>query len=229
MAKIKFGDNVVVMSGKRGGNVYSRNRGGAYSKNWVKPTNPFSIYKAAIKSFFGASSQAWRTLTESQRVSWNSVTPNYQVIDRLGALITLSGIALFKSLNQNLDTISETAILAPVMPAGTEVTLLTSMTADVSDNEIHIISADTVPAGMKQVIEATPPLSAGVFNANNKFRVVQVVDAAGAADIDIVTLYVARFGSFPPVGSKLFARTKFINKTSGESSTYSSASCITTA
>lgn len=229
MAKIKFGDNVVTMSGKRGGNIYSRNKGGAYTKNWVKPTNPFTTYKAAIKSVFGYLSQHWRNLTDAQRLAWNSNTANYQVIDRLGALITLSGLALYKSLNQNLSTIGMSYITSPLMPAGTLVAGFSSMTADVSDNEIHVIMDAVVPAGMKQVIEATPPLSPGVYNASNKFRVIQVVDAAGAADTDIVTAYVARFGSFPAAGSKIFARVKYINKTTGESSTYSAGSCIVTA
>jgi hypothetical protein len=56
-----------------------------------------------------------------------------------------------------------------------------------------------------------------------------VVDAAGAADKDVAADYIARFGSFPPAGSKVFARTKFINKTTGESSTYYAQSCIVTA
>lgn len=229
MAKIKFGDNVVAMSGKRGGNIYSRNKGGAYSKNWVKPTNPFSTYKAAIKSVFGALSQLWRTLTADQRASWNSATPNYQVIDRLGSLITLSGIALYKALNQNLSTISMAYITSPTMPEGTLTTTITHLTADVSDGELHVTSDAVVPANMRQVIELTPPLSAGVYNAGNKFRIVAVVEAAGAADQDVAADYVTRFGSFPPAGSKVFARTKFINKTSGESSTYYALSCIVTA
>jgi hypothetical protein len=229
MAKIKFGDNVVAMSGKRGGNIYSRNKGGAYSKNWVKPTNPFSTFKAAVKSVFGALSQSWRTLTDAQRLAWNSTTANYQVTDRLGSLITLSGIALYKGLNQNLDTVGVAALTSPVMPQGVLISLFNSLTADVSDAALHVIMDGVVPAGMAQVIEATPPLSAGVYNASNKFRIITTVAAAGAADQDIAGLYIARFGSFPPAGSKIFARVKYINVTSGESSTYGAGSCIVTA
>lgn len=226
MAKIKYGEFVVTASGKVGGTIHSRNKGGAYVKNWVKPTNPASSFQTAVRAVFSSFSQAWRTLTDAQRAAWNSGTSNYQVIDKLGALITLSGIALYKSLNQNLSTIGESAISTPPMPSGVLTTTLSSMTADVSDDEIHVINSAVVPAGMKIVIECTPAQSPGINNANNKFRVVKVVDAAGAADQEISTEYVARFGSFPPAGSKILSRVKFINKTTGESSTYQSTSCI---
>jgi hypothetical protein len=229
MAKVTYGEFVTNMSGSVGGTVHSRNKGGSYTKNKVIPSNTYSSFKAAVKATFGSLSQAWRNLTEAQRIAWNSATGNYQVIDVLGKLITLSGINLYKSLNQNLATISVAAISTPPMPQGTSVTTFTSLAVDVSDVAIDVTMSAVVPANMKQVIEATPPMSAGIFNANNKFRVLSVVDAAGAAAQDVGAAYVTRFGAIPPAGSKIFVRVRYVNKTTGESSTYSSLSAISVA
>lgn len=228
MAKVTYGEFVTNMSGSVGGTVHSRNKGGSYTKNKVIPSNTYSSYKAAVKNTFAQFSQAWRNLTEDQRIAWNSSTGNYQVIDVLGKLITLSGINLYKSLNQNLATIGVAPISSPPIPAGTLVTSFSTLTADVSDGEINVTMSAVVPTGMKQVIEATAPVSPGIFNANNKFRVLKVVDAGGLALQDIASEYIIRFGSFPADGSKIFVRVKYINKTTGESSTYSSLSCIVT-
>lgn len=228
-AKVVYGEFVTNMSGSVGGTVHSRNKGGSYTKNKVIPSNTYSPYKAANKSAFGGFSQAWRTLTEAQRIAWNSATGNYQVIDVLGKLITLSGINLYKSLNQNLFTIGVADISTPPMPQGTLVESFVSLACDVSDVAIDVTMGGAVPANMKQVIEATPPMSAGIFNANNKFRVLKVVDAAGLAAQDVGADYVTRFGAIPPAGSKIFVRVRYVNKTTGESSTYSSLSTISVA
>lgn len=226
MAKIKLADFVVAISGKTAGTIFSKNRGGKYRKAWSKPTNPFTVYKAAVKSKFGSLSQDWRLLTQSQITAWNAATANFKIVNVLGELITPSGINLYKWLNQNLFTIGMPTISNPPMPAGVLSEQVVSILADATGPVFDVNSSGAVPAGMKQVIEATPPQSPGKSEANNQYRVVQVVDAAGLATISIAVDYAARFGSAPPAGSKVFVRTKYVNKTTGESSTYSLGSTV---
>lgn len=227
MAKVKYGEFVVGMSGKVGGTIHSRNKGGAYTKNWAIPTNTPSSYRTAVRALFGMFSQAWRNLTAAQIAAWNSATGNFQVIDRMGNLITLSGINLYKGLNQNLMGVGAAAISTPPMPAGTISAQIGNLTSTFTGTILTLTTAQAVPTGMAMVVEATSPQSPGVSNAQNEFRVVQSFAAAAASPHDIETNYIARFGSFPPAGSKVFARIKFINITTGESSTYSNTSAIT--
>lgn len=227
MAKVKYGEFVVGMSGKVGGTIHSRNKGGAYTKNWAMPTNTISSYRTLVRSYFGSFSQAWRSLTAAQIAAWNSATSNFQVIDRMGSLITLSGINLYKALNQNLVGVGVAPISTPPMPEGTLSTAIGALTSTFTGTILTLATASAVPTGMSMVVEATPPQSSGVSNAQNKFRVVQVFAAAATSPHDIETTYVARFGAFPPAGSKVFVRIKFINATTGESSTYSNTSAIT--
>ena len=64
--KIKWGAMVVDGSGKLGGHVASKNRGGSYFRTKVTPTNPNSTSQAAVRSRLTALSQAFRALTIAQ-------------------------------------------------------------------------------------------------------------------------------------------------------------------
>ena len=64
-------------------------------------------------------------------------------------------------------------------------------------------------------IWATPGLSQGTSNANNKFRLLQAIDGATASPEDIKTAYDLRFGA-PTLGTKVFVKLVVINSTTGQ-------------
>jgi len=57
--KIKFGAIVVAGSGKIGGHVASKNRGGAYLRTKVTPTNPNSPAQAGARALLASLSTGW--------------------------------------------------------------------------------------------------------------------------------------------------------------------------
>ena len=67
MAKIKFGMMMTDASGKLGGQVFSKNRGGSYVRTKVTPTNPQSTAQMSIRGIFASISSRWSSLTEAQR------------------------------------------------------------------------------------------------------------------------------------------------------------------
>lgn len=95
------------MSGKIGGNVYARNRGGMYVRTWAKPVQPDTPLQTAVKSYMGAAVGVWtNTLTQAQRDAWTLYAANTPVVNRLGDTVYLTGqnhfIAQYVSAIQGL-------------------------------------------------------------------------------------------------------------------------------
>lgn len=96
MAKIvPFLGNI---SGKIAGNVFASNKGGAYIRQFVKPTNANSPAQQRARAAFSAGSRAWATLTSTLKSAWNefassSFSPK---IPKSG--VTYSGASAYSSL-----------------------------------------------------------------------------------------------------------------------------------
>lgn len=203
MAKVQFGGGISGMSGKLGGNVFARNKGGAYSRNWVKPTNPSTPAQQNQRNTLALKSAAWRLLTDEQRDSWKSWADDNPVLDRLGASIVLSGAQAYTKININRDNAGDgaTQSTTPGSPTYAAAVLNTAGSLDVQ------IAGDTllVPLGAGAAendivfMFCSKPVSAGVTNTNSSLRLVTVstLSAAqiSAAEVDIITTYKAIFGA----------------------------------
>ena len=191
------------MSGKMAGNVYARNKGGAYVRNWVKPTNPATVAQQNQRNSLSLKSAAWRTLTDEQRDSWKSWADDNPILDRLGASIILTGAQAYTKININRDRASDAATQSTTPGAPT-------FAADVIDTTDSLdiqIAGDTflVPLGAGAsendivFVFASKPVSAGVTNTNSQLRLVDVVTISGAqitaGEIDIITEYKTTFGA----------------------------------
>ena len=227
MAKIKFGMMMTDARNKLGGQVFSKNRGGAYIRTKVTPVNPSSVAQALVRGIFTFFSQAWRSLTAAERTAWNAATSNFTTTDIFADVRTPSGLNLYKKLNQNLILVGAGAITTPPLPQTIENVPLDSITADFSAQSLSLAAAGgPVPANHTLVIEATPALSAGVSFVESEFRVIGYRAAAVTYPIVASADYIAKFGAVGAAGSKVFVRTKCINLTSGQASAYTKASTI---
>ena len=203
MAKVQFGGGISGMSGKLGGNVFARNKGGAYSRNWVKPTNPATPAQQNQRNTLALKSAAWRLLTDEQRDSWKSWADDNPVLDRLGASIVLSGAQAYTKININRDNASDgdTQSTTPGSPTYAAAVLDTAGSLDVQ------IAGDTllVPLGAGAAendivfMFCSKPVSAGVTNTNSSLRLVTVttLNAAqvSAGEVELITPYKAIFGA----------------------------------
>lgn len=86
-----FKSDVGEVSGKIGGKVYARNRGGTYIRGWAKPTNPNSSSQQRARSDFGDAVAAWSGLTVLQRAAWETYAANVAMTNRLGETVYLTG------------------------------------------------------------------------------------------------------------------------------------------
>lgn len=203
--KIKFGSIVVAGSGKIGGHVASKNRGGAYLRTKVTPSNPNTSYQAAARSILASLSTGWSLLTEAQRLGWNSAVKDFATTDIFGDIKNPSGINLYVKLNANLIGSGQAAISDA--PAKLEIPFagFTSVVYDVSTplNTVGTLTNSDLE-GYTVLISATPKVSQGTSFVKNQFRVIRSEVVEGNA-INFGDAYIAKFGNLT-VGDKFFVK-----------------------
>ena len=209
MAKIKFGMMMTDASGKLGGQVFSKNRGGSYVRTKVTPLNPQTTAQALVRGIFASISSAWSGLAESGRDSFNNFVNDYARTDVFGDLRNPSGKALFQRLNQNLEISNQTQITVCVAPSPVPFANVQSADADVSATTFDVETlGDTRDS--KVVIWATPVLTAGTTFVKNRLRQLAVFDGIDGGAFDISTAYTSAYG-FPSAGANIYIGVRVIN------------------
>lgn len=220
------GVGITEASGKLGGNVFSRSKGGAVLRNRVVGTNPQTVSQQMVRSIFGAISSAWRNLNDDQRAAWNGIAEDYPYQNRLGETKILSGKALFQKLNNNLLYAGENLLTSPLAPEGVNAPVdLTSLSIErnIAGDGLSVgtVTIDLATAGDSTtivVLEATPPLSPGIKNATPRFvRIEQEVAASSTASFNFANNYVGLFG-VPAAGTQVQVRAFSVNPATGEKS-----------
>ena len=203
MAKIKFGMMMTDARGKLGGQVFSKNRAGAYIRTKVTPVNPQTISQAAVRGNLATLSSGWNSLTAEQIAQWNNSVEDWQSTDIFGDIKKPTGKNLFVKLNINLLNNNLPTIDTP--QAKIELPALNHVLAQI-DNVANTLILGDLPvfASGKYQIEACPAVPIGVNYVKNKFRVINSVTIATTDDLDITTYYVNRFGALPTSGNVFF-------------------------
>jgi hypothetical protein len=209
MAKIKFGMMMTDASGKLGGQVFSKNRGGSYVRTKVTPLNPRTTAQSNVRGIFAAISSDWSTLAEADRNSFNGFVNDYARTDVFGDLRNPSGKALFQRLNQNLAISDQAAITICPPPAAVPFSNTRSAVGDVSSSEFSV-TTDGNTDGSQIVVWATPRLSQGTTFVKNRLRQLEVFQGEDGALLDIYDSYVAKFGT-PVAGDNIFVGVRVIN------------------
>lgn len=202
MAKIKFGMMMTDARGKLGGQVFSKNRGGAYVRTKVTPTNPQTTFQTAIRTTFAGFSQAWSGLSEAVRSAWDGAVSSWSTTDVFGDLKNPTGKSLYLRLNQravNAGFSSFTTVPAKAeMPEGI-----------VSEVSVETVAQDVQVTGLvdnaavRVVVRATPKLSQGTSYVKNQLRVIQNFDSTNFDPATLYSAYVARFGA-PVAGDNIY-------------------------
>ena len=209
MARIKFGMMMTDARGKLGGQVFSRNRAGAYVRTKVTPSNPRSMAQMSSRSILGGLSVMWNSLTLAKVAAWNAATADWQKTDIFGDLKKPTGKNLFVQLNKNLQQ-SGQAIITDI-PAKLEIPIITAtgVVIDVSDTSITFTGLASVPAGVKLQISATPVIPNGQNYVTNKLRVIGYLSSGAITGSAVWALYVAKFGALVNT-DRVFIELKYI-------------------
>lgn len=209
MAKIKFGAMMVDASGKLGGQVFSKNRGGAYIRTKSTPLNPQTTAQMSIRGIFASISSAWSGLTEASRQSFNNLVSSYARTDIFGDLRNPSGKNLFQRLNQNLVISGQAQITVCSEPQEVPFANISQCVASIAGEYFEAESVGNT-TGSKVVIWATPSLSQGTKFVKNKLRQIGVFDGGNALTFDAWGSYVDKFGT-PSVGANIYIGVRVIN------------------
>lgn len=229
MAKAKFGMVVTDMRGKLGGQVFTKNRGGAVVRTKVTPSNGQSPAQSTVRNRFTSLSQAWRGLTQAQRDAWNAAVINFQRTDVFGDLRSPSGLNLYQRLNNVLLSVGETAISTPPLPSEVANSYATAVSAAVATPALSVTLNATIPANTAVKLFATAPMSAGREFVKSQFRLIDILDAAATSPVNALAAYVAKFGNTGEIGQKIFVKTVPVNITTGQEGSPAVVSVITVA
>jgi hypothetical protein len=88
------------LRGSIAGNTFSRNTYGAYVRQRVAPIQPNTPYQMGLRSILTTLSKRWTyILSEDKRNAWSDFARLNPFTDPLGAVIYLSGIAMYQRIN----------------------------------------------------------------------------------------------------------------------------------
>lgn len=76
MARIVGGSMIGELSGKMGGMVFSRNRGGQYIRAYAIPVNPNTLAQVEARTFFGMASANYHSLASATKTLWQNFATN---------------------------------------------------------------------------------------------------------------------------------------------------------
>lgn len=193
---------------KLGGQVFSKNRAGAYIRTKVTPVNPKTAFQMASRQLLGSLSSAWSGLTNEQRDFWNEAVENWQKTDIFGDLRKPTGKNLFTGLNKNRVDIGGAVQNTP--PEKVDIPVITDFRPEIDTTAKELdVNITTVPVGMALQISATAPMSQGTSFAKNKLRVIGSVDAGAYSESTAYTMYTDRFGD-PVAGQNIQIAVRYI-------------------
>ena len=202
-------------SGRVGGTIFSRNRGGAYMRNGSKPTRVTTPAAQGIKAITAAQSQAWAGLTSAVREQWIEWAAQNPVINRLGQSRTLSGHQAFVQINARLVYAAFSALTSPPIGSAPAAIVPGAVTFDDSPAALTVAFAPSpAPTGVAVQCFAYLADSPGVSYVRNRLALVTTSAAAATTPLDILADVTERFGT-PQVGQTLHVGMRALDSTSG--------------
>jgi hypothetical protein len=202
MAKIKFGMMMTDARGKLGGQVFSKNKGGAYVRTKVTPTNPQTASQSGVRALFGAISQGWSSLTDPNRAAWRAAVDDFKTTDIFGDLLAPTGKELYQRLNNQAQVVEFAAISSPPAKVELPSEIVSAAEIDITGATLVLTGASTA-AGTKIVIGSSGSVTQGTKFVKNKLRQIYFAPADSASLADAYTAYVAKFGT-PVAGQNVF-------------------------
>lgn len=167
------------LSGKIGGIVASHNRGGAYFRLAVVPTNPNTLFQQAVRTAVAALTAAWQdTLTQPERDAWQVYADNVEVVNRIGEKVNISGIAHF--IRSNVARLQNGLVSILAAPTRFNLGQFAKGNANAASQaaqSIDIVFGATIPvdpwiseAGSFMLAYVSPPQNSGIKFYKGPYR-----------------------------------------------------------
>lgn len=231
MAKIMFGAVVAQIRGSISGNVFSRNANGAYIRVRTKPSNTNTTEQKVARINLGATSRAWKDLSDGDKNSWIDNASQYPYKDKVGNTATYTGTQLYMKVNTALRYYGLTPLSTMVPPVSLYgLRNLSVTTADISSSTLNFTitfvlpdgtTSTTVPADSILIVEATGMKSSGLYRPKDSdFQYLnKLLESTVVTTVNLNTLWRAKFGT-PVADSFAFFRVKAMSTATGQQSDY---------
>ena len=212
MAVFLPGPMVSEVRGSQGGTVFSRNKGGAYTRFRAVPVNPQTARQEVAREALTAASQDWSvTLTPTQRTAWNTAAEELDIAtstNLVGSPIRLTGQQFFVRINAAMyasGNFGVSGLITTPPSVGPEGAIAAFQITEYALSTPTVTMTLTLgPAlGASEVVDifATPPLGAGTSNGRtNQMR--WLGQNATWAAADVADAYELKYGA-PPLGTKI--------------------------
>lgn len=219
MALIKLGALVTQISGKIGGQTLGTGPSGHYIKNNGVPRKSITLYQRDKMSLMATTAQRWRSLTPSQRLTFNNASPEYTYLNRVGETKNYSGFAIFTQLANNVSN-SLSPVSGPPVPIPlprVSFTPLTGVAVTGSGPLMEWHGSNSV-VGITYRIFVTKVQSRGVSGRYKNFFFIGQVQSSGTSYVDFQfgDDYILKYGAMPASG-KLFWRIDAVSNSTGQS------------
>ena len=218
MATVRFGGGVAEMRASVAGNVFSRNRGGAYVRNRVTPLNPQTVNQTFIRDIMSDAAGNWGALlTQAQRDQWTSFAVLYPVTNVFGESVVLTGQQFYARVFADLVRRGLTALVVP--GANMDVVQLLTLTSTFTLGAPSTFSVAYTPTPIGALthlsIWATPAMPPGRKYAKNLLRLIFTSAVNAASPAAIYAAWGARFGADPVAGQRIVTEAHAINSANG--------------
>jgi hypothetical protein len=200
-------------SGKLGGLVGSRGRGGNQLRARIVPRQSLTVSSSEARHITGGLPALWRLLTPAEHETWATLAEALPVRDALGQSVTLSGYSLYIACARRLITIGiiEPLRAAPALPSippiyGFEATpIYNAPGASSALEDIQLTTANPLPTNFTPVLRASAALSPTRFNIRaSNLRVIQAGVMWPSEPYGVLALWHAVYGTYPPAGTITF-------------------------
>lgn len=183
MAKVIFGGGISAMSGRLGGIVYARNRGGAYVRTYVPTPIPGTVHQATAQLRWQGPAVTWAGRTEAERNAWRAYAKSHPVQDRMGQRMYLSGFNWWMKVSylRNLTSGGSWGNFPPDDPvwASRLINVTTPGTFALTTTSARVYLGPGAQVGMTLACYVTPQLNSTTIFATNKFRLMPLVTLNG--------------------------------------------------
>jgi hypothetical protein len=223
MAIITPSANISEIRGSVGAQTFSRNHWRAYVKARTSPVQPDTASQVNMRTLLSNASQAWRDLTNEERLNWIQFANDTNTHSRLGSSHKLTGFNAFS--RQHVLNALGCAEQTSFPHNSLEFPLHTaqSQNLDIANAFVQLITYDgSIYSGIQ--IWMSPAVSDGVMSPNSvTYRLIRsYLDTFSAYTAYIgtewATVYGAPLDDFE--GEKVFAKIKLIDPLSGNSVWY---------
>jgi hypothetical protein len=215
MARIIYSALVDSIQGSIQGTTFQRNAYGHTVKGKPNMVNPNTTRQNKRKRSFSGSSQAWRSLSDSDRAAWDAYANAFPIPSRKNPSAYLSGLAAFVRWH-GVRWQNNSVVLAD--PAGDQGTaVLDQVELILSGGDLFVSAPNDITEGPWLVfIYLSRPLQATQAFVKSWQRYIIAFDSESASDVLITSEYTAIFGSLPGVGALIGVQVVFLNTTNGQ-------------